>query len=80
MGSFGYFEIFGFFEFLLTFLDFLSDCFGFFLKLLRLLLSVTEVTTEHQKWPNISTNSVKSSFFAQSGEGGYRGLSDTFQI
>ena len=24
-----------------------------------------EVTTEHQKWPNISTNNVKGSFFAQ---------------
>ena len=29
-------------------------------KLLRLLINVTEVTTEHQKWLKISTNSVKS--------------------
>ena len=33
--------------------------------LLRLLLNVTEVTTEHQKWPKISTKSMKSSFFAR---------------
>ena len=36
------------------------EFFGFFSKLLRLLLNVTEVTTEQQKWPKISTNSVKS--------------------
>ena len=37
----------------------------FFSNLLRLLLKVTEVTTEHQKWPKVSQNSIKSSFFAQ---------------
>ena len=42
--------------------------FFFFSKLLRLLLNVTEVTTEHQKWPKISTNSVKSSFIARRGK------------
>ena len=40
--------------------------FGFFSKLLRLLLNVMEVSTEHQKWLKISTNSVKSSYFARS--------------
>ena len=50
----------------LVFLDFwtLFGFFGFFSKLLVLLLNVREVTTEHGKWPKISTNSVKSSFFA----------------
>ena len=38
---------------------------GLFSKLLKLLLNVIEVTTEHQKWPLMSTNSVKSSFFPQ---------------
>ena len=47
-----------FFYFFLDFLRF----FGFFKKLLRLLLKNTEVTTEHQKWHKISTNSRKSSF------------------
>ena len=28
------------------------------------LLNITEVTTEHQKWPKISTKSVESPFFA----------------
>ena len=41
--------------------------FGLFSKLLRLLLNVTEVTTEHQKWSKISTNSVKS-FFCPKGK------------
>ena len=27
-----------------------------------LLLKVTEVTTEHQKWPNIRQNSIRSPF------------------
>ena len=50
----------------MVFLDFwiLFGFFGFFSKLLGLLLNVREVTTEHGKWPKISTNSVKSSFFA----------------
>ena len=30
-----------------------------------LLLKVKEVTTEHLKWPKISTNRVKSPFFAR---------------
>ena len=42
--------------------------FGFFWKLLRLLLKVTEVTTEHQKWPEISTNSIKIYFFTRMGK------------
>ena len=28
-------------------------------------LLITEVSTEHQKWPKISTNSIRSSFFAR---------------
>ena len=35
------------------------------LKLLRLLLKVNKVTTEHQKWRKISKISIQSSFFAQ---------------
>ena len=38
--------------------------FGFFSKVLRLLLNVMEVTIEHQKCPKISTNRGKRSFFA----------------
>ena len=41
------------------------DFLGFFSKLLMLLLKVTEVTTEHQKWPKVSQNSIKSPFFAR---------------
>ena len=33
--------------------------------LLRVLLKVTEVTTEHQKLPKISKNSITRSFFAR---------------
>ena len=40
-------------------MDFLRF-FGLFSKLLMLLLKITEVTTEHQKWPRTSTNIVKS--------------------
>ena len=40
---------------------------GFFSKLLRVLLNVTEVTTEHQKWPKIGTHSVKA-FFCPKGK------------
>ena len=36
--------------------------------LLRLLLNGTEVTTEHNKWPKISTKSVKSYFFCKKGK------------
>ena len=58
------FWIFLDFFILLDFLIFLIFfCFfGFFLfcsKLLRLLINVTEVTTEHQKWLKISTKDVK---------------------
>ena len=41
------------------------DFFGFFSRLLRLLLKVTEVTTEHQNWPKKRENSIKSPFFAR---------------
>ena len=34
-------------------------------NLLRLLIKVTEVTTEHQKWPKVSQKSIKSPFFAR---------------
>ena len=37
-------------------------------KLLRLLLNVTEITTEHQKRLKIRTNSVESSFFSEGQE------------
>ena len=30
-----------------------------------LLLKVTEVTTEHQKWPKIINNRIKRSFYGQ---------------
>ena len=33
-----------------------------FLALLTLLLKVTEITKEHQKWPKISQYSIKSTF------------------
>ena len=33
--------------------------------LLRLLLQVTEFTTEQQKWPKVSQNTIKSFCFAQ---------------
>ena len=39
--------------------------FGFFSKLLRLLLKVTKVTTRHQKWPKMGQNSILGSDFAQ---------------
>ena len=38
--------------------------YGFFLKLLRLPLKATKVTTGHQKWPKMGPNSIISSFFA----------------
>ena len=41
-------------------------CFlGFLLKLLRLLLKVTKVTTGHQQLPKIGQNSIISSFLAR---------------
>jgi hypothetical protein len=48
-------------DFFLNFWDFFGFL-GFLLKLLRLLLKVTEGPTEHQKWPNVSQKSIKSSF------------------
>ena len=48
-----------------TFLDLFDFIFLFFSKLLTLLINFTEVTTEHQKWPKIITNSVKRRFFAR---------------
>ena len=39
--------------------------FGFFLKLLMLLLKITEVTTGHQKLPKVGQNSIRRSFFAR---------------
>ena len=33
-----------------------------------LLLKVTEVTTEHQKWPEVSQNSIKKVFFLPKGQ------------
>ena len=57
-------NFFWFLKFLNYFLIFFWF-FGLFSKWLRLLLKIAEVTTEHQKWPKISTNSVKSSSFAQ---------------
>ena len=32
---------------------------------IRLLLKVPEFTTEHQKWPKLSKNSMKHPFFAR---------------
>ena len=57
LGFSGYFRIFSVFL-CVRFLDFFS-------KLLRLLLKINEVTTEHQKWHKVSKNSIKSSFFAR---------------
>ena len=48
----------------MEFLDFFGFLY-FFLKLLWLLLKVTDVTTEHQKWPKINKNSIISPFFCQ---------------
>ena len=39
---------------ILNILDFFGIFLGVFSKLLRLLLKLTEVTTEHQKWHKIS--------------------------
>ena len=56
------FDLFDFLDFsnLFDFLNFLG--FLDFWKLLRLL---QKVTSEHQKWPKVSQNSVISSFFVQ---------------
>ena len=47
------------------FVGFFLGFLGFFSKILRLLLKVTEVTTEHQRWPKVSKNSIKNPFFAR---------------
>ena len=55
------FRVFGAFKFFKDFFRcFLKIFFLLLFKLVMLLLTFTEVTTEHQKWPNIGTNSVKS--------------------
>ena len=62
------FDIFlRFFEFLDFLLDFL-DLKKLFSKFLRLILKIKEVTTEQQKWPKISTNSLKIFFFCPKGK------------
>ena len=69
---FFFFRIFRTFNFCLDIFGFCFGIFGLKKKLLkvttikkRLLLNIMEVTTEHQKWLKISTNSVKRSFFAR---------------
>ena len=42
--------------------------FGFYSKFLMALLTVTEVTTEHQKWSKVSQNSIKGPFFGPKGK------------
>ena len=55
-----YFFVVDFFDFFSEFLIFFRIFLDFFSpKLLRLLLNFKEVTTEHQKWPKISTNSSR---------------------
>ena len=39
-----------------------------FSKLLWLLIKVTKVTTEHQKWPKLNQNSIFSTFFCLKGK------------
>ena len=39
-----------------------------FSKLLRAPLKDTEVTTEHQKWPKVSQQSIKTTFFLPEGQ------------
>ena len=43
----------------LYFLGGFKTFFGLFSKLQRLLLKITEVTSEYQKWPKLRTNSMK---------------------
>ena len=66
---FGFFWIFQIFWCLWIFLIFrffwIFSFFWFLSKLLRLLLNVTTVTTEHQKTPKLGQNSIKSPFFAR---------------
>ena len=64
-----FWDLLGFLQFLDLFriFGFFLDIFFFFSsKLLRLLLKVNEITTEHQKWPIVSQNSKKNSAGGQS--------------
>ena len=66
MDLLGFFCIFFLFFLFYFYFFFIFVCiYFFFFKLLSVLLKVTEVTTEHKKWPKVSKNSIKSSFFAQ---------------
>ena len=48
---------------------FLGDFFfGFFSNLLRSLLKVTKVTTDHQKWPEVSNKKKHKSSFLPKGQ------------
>ena len=64
-----FFGFFGFYRFFCVFFGIffciLGDFFVFFSKLLKLLLKVTKVTTEHHKLPKMGQNSIISYFFAQ---------------
>ena len=57
------------FDFFVLVLFFFVNFFGIFLiffsMLLRLLLKFTEITTEHQKWPKESQESIKPLFLAE---------------
>ena len=76
MKSFFLYWLFGFFWtlkknlfrcfFFFLFWDF--KCLGKFLIFFFGFFKVKKVTTEHQKWPKISTDSVKSSFFCLKGK------------
>ena len=46
-------------------LFFILDIFQIIFKVTNVTTKIREVTTEHQKWPKISTNSVKSTYFAR---------------
>ena len=62
-GIFSYFlNFFGFLRVLNFFKNVFRDFFDFFSKVQRLLLKVIEVTTEHQKWPKVSQNSILKKF------------------
>ena len=69
-------DYFGVFWFFLDFSDFLGffeifdffDFFRFFYKFLRLLLKVTEVTTDHQKWPKFGKKQTQKDIFLPEGQ------------
>ena len=42
------------------YLEFFKRIFYILFTVTKELLNILEITTEHQKWPKISTNSVKS--------------------